>query len=62
VTDRHIVVSNDEEQHSIWAEGRGLPPGWRQTGPAGSREECLAHIDGAWTDLRPRSLRERSRP
>ncbi|WP_086663569.1 MbtH family protein [Lentzea kentuckyensis] len=53
------VVMNDEEQYSIWPQGTELPSGWRVNGPSGSREECLAHIDEVWTDMRPRGLRER---
>ncbi|GAA2372531.1 MbtH family protein [Dactylosporangium salmoneum] len=52
-----VVVVNDEEQYSIWATGRELPDGWRAEGFAGTREECLAHIEAVWTDMRPRSLR-----
>ncbi len=53
------VVRNDEDQYSIWPAGRDLPPGWLSVGVTGSREECLAHIDTVWTDMRPRTLRER---
>jgi MbtH protein len=52
------VVVNDEEQYSIWAEDRANPPGWRDASFAGTEQECLAHIEQVWTDLRPRSLRE----
>jgi MbtH protein len=55
---RFKVVLNDEEQYSIWAEERPAPAGWRETGFAGTKEECLTHIDEVWTDMRPRSLRE----
>ncbi|GAB7038401.1 MULTISPECIES: MbtH family protein [Catenuloplanes] len=51
------VVVNHEEQFSIWPADRDLPLGWRATGPAGTRAECLAHIDEVWTDLRPLSVR-----
>ena len=54
----HAVVVNDEEQYSIWPAERDLPAGWRRDGFTGSEEECLAHIDETWTDMRPRSLRE----
>lgn len=54
---RYQVVVNDEEQYSIWEEGRELPAGWRAEGTAGSRQECLDHIDRVWTDMRPKSLR-----
>ncbi|WP_331741251.1 MbtH family NRPS accessory protein (plasmid) [Streptomyces sp. NBC_00963] len=53
------VVLNDEDQHSIWWADRDLPAGWRDEGSRGSREQCLAHIDQVWTDMRPLSLRRR---
>jgi uncharacterized protein YbdZ (MbtH family) len=58
-TERYLVVVNDEEQYSIWPEGRELPAGWRAEGTSGSKEICLDHIEKVWTDMRPRSLRER---
>ena len=56
---RYVVVRNDEEQYSIWPENRPAPLGWESVGVAGRKAECLAHIERVWTDLRPRSLRER---
>lgn len=53
----HMVVVNDEEQYSIWPAGRDLPAGWRRDGFTGTENECLAHIDEVWTDMRPASLR-----
>ncbi|WP_326580604.1 MbtH family NRPS accessory protein [Actinacidiphila glaucinigra] len=55
--DRYLVVLNDELQYSIWRSGTDVPEGWRAEGAEGSREECLAHIDRVWTDMRPLSLR-----
>ncbi|MGB3442385.1 MAG: MbtH family NRPS accessory protein [Actinophytocola sp.] len=55
---RFLVVRNDEEQYSIWPHDRGLPSGWHDTGFAGTRDECLSHVDTVWTDMRPKSLRE----
>ncbi|WP_164414859.1 MbtH family protein [Streptomyces salinarius] len=55
----HLVVLNDERQYSVWWAGRPLPAGWHAEGTEGSREECLAHIDRVWTDMRPLSLRRR---
>lgn len=55
---RYVVVINHEDQYSIWPEGREMPLGWHATGMAGTKPECLAHIDEVWTDMRPRSLRE----
>jgi MbtH protein len=51
------VVVNDEEQYSIWPTGRPIPAGWRADGRAGTKEECLSHIESVWQDMRPRSLR-----
>lgn len=53
------VVINDEEQYSIWPKARELPAGWHLAGKEGTRQECLAHIDEVWTDMRPASLRRR---
>jgi MbtH protein len=53
------VVVNDEEQYSIWRDGKPLPDGWREVGKKGSKSECLSHIDSVWTDMRPLSLRKR---
>jgi MbtH protein len=57
MTVRYLVVINDEEQYSIWDEALPVPVGWRSTGFAGSEEECVAHIDEVWKDMRPASVR-----
>ena len=54
----HVVV-NDEEQYSIWLADLDLPEGWRHDGTTGTKAECLRHIEEVWTDMRPRSVRER---
>jgi MbtH protein len=54
---RFVVVVNHEEQYSIWPDHRDLPAGWRDVGFRGVREECLAHVEQVWTDMRPLSLR-----
>ena len=58
-SDRYHVVVNHEEQYSLWPEGREVPAGWTKVGGAGTREECLAHIERVWTDMRPLSLRRK---
>ncbi|MFI8291548.1 MbtH family protein [Streptomyces sp. ms191] len=55
---RYAVVINDEEQYSVWPESREVPAGWQPTGFTGSKEECVAHVDEVWTDMRPLSLRQ----
>ncbi|MFC8124236.1 MbtH family protein [Streptomyces sp. NPDC057302] len=57
--DGYRVVVNHEEQYSIWPAGQERPAGWDDAGHGGSREECLAHIETVWTDMRPLSLRRR---
>lgn len=56
-TTEYRVVVNHEEQYSIWPVDDELPAGWRAEGVSGSKEQCLAHIDQVWTDMRPLSLR-----
>lgn len=55
----YAVVLNDEEQYSVWPVERELPPGWREAGKRGSKDECLGYIEAVWTDMRPLSLRKR---
>jgi uncharacterized protein YbdZ (MbtH family) len=52
------VVLNNEEQYSIWPDGREIPAGWRRAGKSGTKAECIAYIDETWTDMRPLSLRK----
>jgi MbtH protein len=52
------VVINIEEQYSIWPVDKDIPPGWRSEGMQGSKEDCVAHVDRVWTDMRPLSLRK----
>ncbi|WP_406207786.1 MbtH family NRPS accessory protein [Kitasatospora sp. NBC_01560] len=54
---QYQVVVNDEEQHALWPAGALLPAGWRAEGFAGTEEECSAHVDRVWPDIRPLSLR-----
>lgn len=53
------VVVNDEEQYSIWPSHKQMPPGWKAAGKTGTKAECLAYVEEVWTDMRPKSLRER---
>jgi MbtH protein len=57
-TREYLVVTNNEEQYSIWVAHRQLPLGWTATGFTGLKTECLANIAAVWTDMRPRSLRK----
>jgi MbtH protein len=53
------VVVNHEEQYSLWPSYRENPPGWRDAGKSGSKDECLAYVKEVWTDMRPLSLRQK---
>lgn len=53
------VVRNHEEQYSIWPADRELPLGWEDVGKTGLKPEVLAYIEEVWTDMRPKSLREK---
>ncbi|WP_456046650.1 MbtH family protein [Streptomyces parvulus] len=55
--ERHIVVINEEEQYSIWPEGKAVPAGWRAVGDPAPKQQCLEYIEAHWTDMRPLSLR-----
>jgi glycopeptidolipid biosynthesis protein len=56
---RFVVLVNDEEQHSLWPCFADVPAGWRVVYGEAARAECLDFIDRNWTDIRPKSLRER---
>lgn len=60
-TQTFAVVTNHEEQYSIWPDARDIPDGWVAVGPTGPKEECLDYIEHVWTDMRPRSLRIQTR-
>ncbi|AKS34794.1 MbtH family protein [Mycolicibacterium goodii] len=54
-----LVLVNDEEQHSLWPSFADVPAGWHVVYGEAARSECLEYIEQSWTDIRPRSLRER---
>ncbi|MER5883125.1 MbtH family protein [Streptomyces sp. NPDC001941] len=54
------VLVNAELQHSLWPSGIEVPQGWTTALDDSPRETCLAHVEEHWTDLRPRSLQDRT--
>ena len=56
---RFFVLVNDEEQHSLWPVFADVPAGWRVVYGEADRSACLDYIEQNWTDIRPKSLRER---
>ncbi len=55
----YYVVKNIEEQYSIWPSYKQIPEGWEAIGGPRIKSECLVYIEGAWTDMRPLSLRKK---
>jgi len=54
-----FVLVNDEEQHSLWPSFADVPAGWTVVHGEAPRAECLEYIEKNWTDIRPKSLRDR---
>jgi uncharacterized protein YbdZ (MbtH family) len=54
-----FVLANGEEQHSLWPTFVEVPAGWQVVFGAADRAACLDYIELNWTDIRPKSLRER---
>lgn len=54
-----VVLVNDEEQHSLWPSFADVPAGWQVVFGEANRADCLEFIEQNWTDIRPKSLRER---
>lgn len=62
VTGLFYALVNDEEQYSLWPAFMAIPRGWSivHGAPDGaSRQDVLDWIDKTWTDMRPKSLRDR---
>jgi uncharacterized protein YbdZ (MbtH family) len=47
-----IVLVNARGEHSLWPACMPPPDGWRETGPEGDRDACLAWIDAHWAAMR----------
>ncbi|GLW64279.1 protein mbtH [Actinomadura rubrobrunea] len=56
----YLVLVNDEGQHSLWPAFVDVPAGWRVVFGESDRAACLDYISEHWTDMRPKSLIERS--
>ena len=56
---RYLVLVNHEDQHSLWPSFMDVPAGWTVAFGEESRTACLDYVERTWTDLRPRTLRER---
>jgi glycopeptidolipid biosynthesis protein len=54
-----LVLLNEQEQHSLWPAFAKVPAGWQAVYGEADRAACLEYIEEHWTDIRPRSLRDR---
>ncbi|MFI6417351.1 MbtH family protein [Streptomyces sp. NPDC050842] len=50
------VLTNAEEQYSLWPDFAEVPAGWTVALPSASRQECLDYVNEHWVDMRPKSL------
>ncbi len=57
-----LVLINSQGQHSLWPTFAPEPAGWRRHFGPSDRNACLKFVDEHWTDMRPQSLRDASRP
>lgn len=55
-----FVLVNDENQHSLWPSFIAVPAGWQVVHGEADRASCLEYVEENWTDMRPRSLIERT--
>jgi MbtH protein len=53
----YLALVNDEGQYSVWPAAAEVPAGWHVALTESPRQAVLDHIDRAWTDPRPASLR-----
>jgi MbtH protein len=56
---RYLVLVNAEDQHSLWPSFVPVPDGWTVAHDEDTRDACLAYVEEHWTDMRPRTLRDR---
>jgi MbtH protein len=55
-----LVLINHEQQHSLWPASIDVPAGWQTIHGPAPRQACLNYIETHWTDMRPRSLVDKS--
>jgi len=52
-----LVLTNLQQQYSLWPIFAEVPQGWSsEMGPA-SRAECIQYIETHWQDMRPAALK-----
>jgi MbtH protein len=53
---RYLVLVNDEGQYSLWPSFVDVPAGWTVALAETDRQSAIDYVNGAWTDMRPKSL------
>lgn len=53
-----LVIENDEKQQSLWPSTLLVPKGWTTIHGPTNRENCLTYVNEAWTDMRPKCVRD----
>ncbi|MFJ7962424.1 MbtH family protein [Streptomyces sp. NPDC096324] len=51
-----LVLTNDENQHSLWPQFADVPDGWNVAHGPDAHAACLEYVERNWTDMRPKSL------
>ena len=54
-----LVLTNSEEQYSLWPAFAQVPDGWTVAHEESTRAEAVEYVEQHWTDMRPKSLRDR---
>ncbi|OSC37471.1 MbtH family protein [Mycobacterium decipiens] len=54
-----LVLVNEGEQHSLWPAFAEIPAGWQVAFGEATRAACQEYIEQNWTDIRPKSLRDK---
>ena len=52
------VLTNHQEQHSLWPTSVEVPAGWQVVFGEDTRAACLSYVENNWTDMRPKTLRD----
>lgn len=55
-----MVLANSEEQYSLWPSFAEVPDGWTVVHAESTRAEAVEYVEKHWTDMRPKSLRDRA--
>ncbi len=50
------VLINGDHQLVAWPDSEPVPEGWQGTGVAGTQTDCVAYIDGRWSNRETRRL------